>query len=165
MPSQITSISGRVVIGAQPYAITAEDHVKATAEIGAQAIKQLMLLHQMDRPFEVAQLRMQLTAKNHSGALLNPQPTILDRLIRARLWNISTNVEISKSLVFAYADGVYTWTPEEHFLLWRGEGLECAVVATEAFHLYNIESILVRLSLEGVALMVAPPSLEERPHG
>ena len=92
----------------------------------------------VDKIFEVARVTMKLTALA-DGTVPDPQPTVLDRLIKIGLADFSKNERIAtvqredpkrtSGLPFRQVtDSTFEWVPTEPIALWRGEALEFQVV-------------------------------------
>jgi len=169
MQPTFTHWHGRQIITRLPYVMSTEVHVHADAKgIPATAGD---LMHRVDKPFDVQEIVLRLTALDAHGAVIDPQPTVLDRFVTMRLTDISKNERIANDLPFRrLPGGEVVWAPKSPLIVCRAEGFE-AVFDCESFtiagRLYSnpltqIEAIRIRLSLEGETLILAP-SMEKHP--
>lgn len=117
--------------------------------------------HNMDRDFEVPFLTFKLTALAE-GAVCDPQPDVLDRLIKIRATDQSRNHPLGNALpLIAVGDGVYRWTPQKPFTLVRGDTWGIHVEGRESFDIAfdgkrrRIDQIRVEVTFEGELLTYA----------
>lgn len=117
--------------------------------------------HNMDRDFEVPFLTFKLTALAE-GAVVDPQPDVLDRFIKIRAMDLSRNHPIGDSLPLTkVGDGVYRWTPPRALLLRRGDSWGIYVDGRESFDIAfdgkrkRIDEIRVEVTFEGELLTYA----------
>jgi hypothetical protein len=164
MKMETTEFNGRRVVFRLPYTMTTEVVVKGEAK-GVTA-KDTDLMHRMDKPFEVQRIMLRLTGLDTDGRVLDPQPTVLDRLVKVRLTDVSKNERISNDLPFRrLPGGEAVWAPSAPIVMVRTEGFE-AMFETRKFELAapdtpdakasSLALIRVQLSLEGETLVLAP---------
>lgn len=129
-----------------------------------------------DKIFEVARVTVKLTALA-DGAIPDPQPAVLDRLIKIGLTNLSNNERVATAVraevnkasglpLRQVTDSTFEWIPTEPIVLWRGEALEFQVVprgtpksaATDAPQMFlitfrnerrEIDAVRVEITIEG----------------
>lgn len=134
------------------------------------------LVHRMDKPFRVHQIVLRLTALDEHGAVIDPQPTVLDRFITMRLFDSNANELIANGLPFRQlSGGELVWTPMPLLLMRRAECLEpifhgresfaITGVNTQAFAITGVrtqvKAIRVQISLEGVVLLLESPDVTD----
>ncbi len=115
--------------------------------------------HAMDRPFEVPTIIFKLAALAE-GAVVDPQPSVLDRLVKVSVFDVGRNHPVGNSLALQPLDdaGTYQWTPAKPFQLRRGDTLQILVDGRESFDIaFNgarkrIDAIRVEATLEGALL-------------
>jgi len=141
--------------------------VKAGETIARASLKGQIINveHNMDRPFEVPIILFKLTALAE-GAIVDPQPSILDRLVKISVLDVGRNHPIGGALLLQAMDsqGTYGWEPTKPFKLHRGDALQFVVDGRESFYIAfdglrkRIDAIRVEATLEGALLTYAPPA-------
>jgi hypothetical protein len=119
------------------------------------------LVHGMDRPFDVQEIVLRLTALDEQGAVIDPQPTVLDRMITMRFFDVCKNERIANDLPFRrLPSGEIIWVPRSPLVMHRHEAFEALFEARESFAIAGakvaVKAIEIRLSPEGETLVFAP---------
>ena len=134
-------------------------------------------MHNVDKPFEIHRVKVELTAKGTPEGFLNPtvlepQPTTMQRRVRLRVLDFSKNENLTKSatlvsLLLRRDTGAWDW--EEPYTLVRSEGYQVQidtldfpfVVVLDA----NIEPervavqfVRVEVNFQGYLDIIGPPS-------
>ena len=129
--------------------------------------------HNMDREFEVPFITFKLTALAE-GAVVDPQPDVLDRLIQVRMLDCNQAQLVGESVPLQTVDGysTYRWTPKQPLLFRRGDSWQIGINGRESFDIAfdgkrkRIDEIRVEVTLEGELLTYAPPqALNTKPAG
>lgn len=117
----------------------------------------------LDRTFEVAFLTFKLTALA-DGAVVDPQPSTLDRFIKIRALDATRNSPIGDLPLVAVGDGSYRWTPQRPLLFDRGDCWLIWCISRESFDLAvdgkrkRVDQIRVEISFDGELLRYATVS-------
>jgi len=164
MQPTLTHWCGRQVIERLPYVMTAE--VVVTAGVKGIRVEEADLFYRMARPFVVQEIVLRLTALDEHDAVVDPQPTVLDRLITLRLSDFSKNHRIAADLPFRrLPHGEVIWTPRSPMVMERAEGFEAVFDGRESFAIAGVKTpicaIRAQLSLEGETLVLAPFTNEQ----
>lgn len=132
--------AGRKITFRLPYEISGEQ-VLANGSNGVQ-FPEATFLHNVDKPFEIHQVKFQITPFDNSGvpAIVSPEFTAsalytdlqraLQHYVRVRISDVSKNENLTKnatlisSLVTANGQ---TWDWEDPYTLVRSEGLQIAL--------------------------------------
>ena len=112
--------------------------------------------HNMDRDFEVTHLTFKLTALAN-GAVADPQPTILDRLIQVHLLDASRAQIVGNNVPLRIVDdeSVFQWKPEKPFTMRRGDSWQITIDGRESFDIAfdgkrkRVDAIRVEVAFEG----------------
>lgn len=127
--------------------------------------------YQQDKPFEVLHVTVKLTALA-DGAVCDPQPSVLDRLLKIGAMNFGTvetyahaqraQTTATCGLPLQQLDGsTFRWTPTETIWLRRGEALQFTVAPRESFVIamdgrkLEVDQIRVEITVEGDACVMA----------
>lgn len=126
------------------------------------------MTHAMDKTFEVAAIVVTLTALAE-GAVCDPQPTVLDRLLTIEVMDMGRNQPIG-TLILApespEGTGVYCWTLKKPIVMRRGDALQFRVVGRDSFDVAfdgvrkRIDAIRVEVALEGELVQYADVKFE-----
>jgi hypothetical protein len=119
------------------------------------------LVHGMDKPFDVQEVVLRLTALDEQGAVIDPQPTVLDRMIRMQFFDASKNERIATDLPFRrLPSGEIIWVPRSPLVVCRAEAFAAIFEARTSFAIAGarvaVKAIEIRLSLEGETLVFVP---------
>lgn len=155
------------VIDRSPFARSGEVIVRAprTKEEGPNkgyVIPDKACTHSMDRDFEVTHLTFKLTALAE-GAVADPQPTVLDRLIQVHLQSNHNMQVIGNAVPLKTVDsaGIFRWAPEKPVTMRRGDAWTIAIDGRDSFDIaFNgqrkrIDAIRVEVTFEGELLTYA----------
>lgn len=171
-----THYTGRPVILRTPRNESIEFVVKANEKTVVGEIN-----NNMDKLFEVPRVLVKLTALA-DGVVVDPQPTVLDRLIKFGLNDLSLNervaatqredVKRTSGLPLRHvADTTYEWVPESTVVLWRSSALQFEITPRESFIIAwrgerrNIDAIRVEITLDGDNCHLGEPRGVENPLG
>ncbi|MGH2725938.1 MAG: hypothetical protein ACRDKS_03075 [Actinomycetota bacterium] len=162
MSERFTHWAGRRITQRLPYTMSSEVVVPENTR-GIQ-VKDGDLIHRMDKPFDVQGVVLRLTALDAQGAVIDPQPTVLDHFITMRFSDMSKNDRIANDLPFRrLPGGEVTWSPRSPLVMHRAECFEAIFDGRESFATagalisMSVKAIRIRLSLEGETLCLAPP--------
>lgn len=147
----------RHIIDRAPYTRSGEVTVKASSK--GNVVPDRSTSHNMDRDFEVPYLTFKFTALAE-GAVTDPQPDVLDRLVKIKALDHARNHPIGDSLPLTNVDenGTYRWTPRSPLLLRRGDAFQIQVDARESFDIafdgkrLRVDEIRVEVTFEGELL-------------
>lgn len=123
------------------------------------------IVNNQDKLFEVSRVLVKLTALA-DGFVVDPQPSVLDRLVKVGLVHLSMNERVASTVredvkrtsglpLRHVADTTYEWTPETMFTLWRGDTLQFEITPRESFQIaYRgerraVDAIRVEITLDG----------------
>lgn len=137
-------------------------------------------LESSSKPFEIHRVIPRLTAYytvDDVLTILEPQPTILSRLIRLRMQDLSKNEPNTKTTTLIDTltkANEETWEFEEPYTIVRGEQFQVSIDAASSFGFTpfstlisaldpvpTIDSIRVELTFQGFHIVIGPP-LETR---
>lgn len=155
------------VIAREPFSRSGEVVVRAprTKEEGPNkgyVIPDKACTHNMDRDFEVTHLTFKLTALA-DGAVTDPQPSVLDRLIQIHLSDLSRNQVIGNAVPLRAVDdeSVFRWAPEKPVTMRRGDAWQITIDGRESFDIAfdgqrkRVDAIRVEVAFEGELLLYA----------
>jgi len=154
------------VIGREHFSRSGEVVVKAATN--GYVIPDKACTHMMDKDFEVTHLTFKFTALAE-GAVTDPQPTVLDRLVRIHLSSNHNAQTIGNAVPLRVVDGgsTFRWVPEKPITLRRGDAWAVSIDGRESFDIAfdgqrkRIDQIRVEVTFEGELLMYGQP--EYRP--
>jgi hypothetical protein len=123
------------------------------------------IVNNQDKIFEIARVTVKFTALA-DAAVPDPQPTVLDRLIKIGLQNFSNCERIASAQredvkrasglpLRRVTDSTFEWVPTEPIVLWRSEALQFEAVPRESFQITvrnerrEIDAIRVEITIEG----------------
>lgn len=174
------SFAGKDVTFRIPYNIAAELDVGPNRS--GIVFPEASFLHNVDKPFEIHRVKIGLTGKGtpvgfSSPIILEPQPTILDRLVRLRILDFSKNENLTKSATLTrllLRRDTDAWDLEEPYTIVRSEGFQVQVdtlgepgdIFTNVVILdANIEPervpvqlVRVEVNFQGYLNIIGPPS-------
>lgn len=159
----------RHVIAREPFSRSGEVIVRAPRKDDGIPNKGYVIpdkasTHSMDRDFEVTHLTFKLTALAE-GAVTDPQPTVLDRLIQVHLLNYNNAQIIGNAVPLQAIDGgsVFYWAPEKPVTMRRGDAWQVSIDGRESFDIAfdgqrkRIDAIRVEVTFEGELLTYGTP--------
>lgn len=133
--------------------------------------------HQVDKPFEIHRVHVNLTAKGtptgfSTPTVLEPQPSTLEERVRLKIQDVGKNENQMKSAALVATllnrnTGAWDW--EEPYTIVRSEGFQVQV-DTDAFpnvitydaniepELVAVQFVRVAVNLQGFLVIVGPPS-------
>jgi hypothetical protein len=146
-----------------PYSMTGE--ATYAANLNGQVMQDTLFGHQMDKPLEVHRMIVRLTAFEAGGAILEPQPTTLDRRVQIRVKDTATGENMNKAaqrLSSLKKINEDTWEWEEPRTITKNEGFEVSVDTGP----YNMvpapanatTAIRVEVTFQGYLIVIAPPT-------
>lgn len=166
--------AGRDITFRLPYNLYAELAVDANTK--GQAFQEAAFLHNVDKPFEQHRWIIRVTGLDEDSAILEPQPTTLEKRVKLRIQDVSKNENQTKAATvvenFMKANEG-TWELEEPYTFVRSEGYQvtvdvaalpnvcvntAAVDATCNSIVVACTQVLVQMNLQGYLLIVAPPT-------
>ena len=145
----------RDVLNTLPFALS------ETQTIGQNGSRDLGAVYRMDMPFIVHQVSFSflgLTGNDEVDEVLDPQPTVLNNLVKIGLYHTGNNRFFSTDLpAVKQANGDLIWRPIEPFELLRADEVKTHLsTATFAIHGdTRLKKIRVRTSFEGIQLVIA----------
>jgi hypothetical protein len=150
------------------------------------------ICNNQDKIFEVVRVTVKLTALA-DGAVPDPQPSVLDRLVKIGLTDISKNERIASAQredlkragglpLRQVTDSTFEWIPTEPIAFWRSEGLEFQVVprgtpkstAADAPQMFlitfrnerrEIDAVRIEITIEGANCILGDKAGVENPLG
>jgi hypothetical protein len=156
---EIIMQNGKQIIDRAPFSRAGEVVVSASSK--NVALPDKASTHNMDREFEVPFVTFKLTALAE-GAVVDPQPNVLDRLIKIRALDANRASLIGDSLpLTVVGNSVYRWTPPKPLLFRRGDGWQFTFDGRESFDIAydgkrkRIDEIRVEVTFEGELLTYA----------
>lgn len=155
-----THYVGRAVTMRVPRHETFETIIKADEKTAVGEIG-----NNQDKVFEIPRVLVKLTALA-DGIVTDPQPSVLDRLIKIGLANLSMNERVASTVrddarrtsglpLRHVADTTFEWLPETPIALFRGDTLQFEVTPRESFVIAwrgerrAIDAIRVEITLDG----------------
>jgi len=158
-----------------PYNIAAE--LDVGPNLSGIVFPEASFLHNVDKPFEIHRVKIDLTAKGTPEGFINPtvlepQPTTMERRVRLRILDFSKNENLTKSatlVILLLARNTGAWDLEEPYTIVRSEGFQVqidtldfpAVVVLDT----NIEPervlvqfVRVAVNFQGYLDIIGPPS-------
>jgi hypothetical protein len=166
--------AGRDISFRIPYNLYAEQVFDANQNGGS--FPEASLLHNIDKPFEQHRWIMSVTGLDANDAIIEPQPTTLEKRVKLRIQDLSKNESITKSATvfenFLKANE-QTWELDEPYTLVRAEGYQvtvdvgalptiCVLNQTDpdctATTPVTCTQVRVQINLQGYLIVVAPPT-------
>jgi len=168
---------GQLITFREPYEFSADISVAAGDSV---QFPDKTFLEATSKPFEIHRVIPRLTAfftVTSVLTIMEPQPSILSRLIRFRMQDLSKNEPNTKTTTLldtVVKDNEQTWEWEEPYTIVRGEQFQVSIDAAASFGftpfstlisalspIPTIDSIRVELTFQGYHIVVGPP-LETR---
>lgn len=167
--------AGKNVTFRIPYNIAAELDVGPNAS--GTVFPEASFLHNVDKPFEIHRVKVNLTAKGTpegftSPTVLEPQPTTLEERTRLRILDFSKNENLTKSstlVALLLAKNTGAWDLEEPYTIVRSEGFQVQIDtldypfvvildATIQPERVEVQFIRVSVNFQGYLDIIGPPS-------
>lgn len=144
-------------VSREPY----NSHGEVVVRAGSKAIvEHENTTNRQNGTWEVDCITFTLTALA-GGAVCDPQPDVLDRLIKVLCVHVGANHIVGALSLVSIGLGVYQWTTDKPFKLERLDGLQISIDGRESFDIAydgqkkRIDAIRVEVSLEGLVVKYA----------
>jgi hypothetical protein len=169
--------AGRDIKFRIPYNLYAELDVDANTN--GQVFPEAAFLHNVDKPFEIHRWFFRVTGLDAEDAIVEPQPTTLEKRVKVRIQDVSKNENVTKNattIETLQLANEGTWEYDEPYTLVRSEGFQvqldvgalplvCANGAAAGQTCTSIATAITQvrtsINLQGYLVVVAPPT-EER---
>lgn len=158
-----------------PYNVAAELAVGPNQS--GTVFPEASFLHNVDKPFEIHRVKIELTATGTpegftNPTVLEPQPTTMERRVRLAVSDTSKNEKLTKSstlvgLLISRNTGMWEW--EEPYTIVRSEGFQVGVDTLDFPNvviiddnlepeLVPVEFVRVEVNFQGYIDIIGPPS-------
>lgn len=167
--------SGKDITFRIPYNIAAELDVGPNQS--GVVFPEASFLHNVDKPFEIHRVKIELTAKGtpegfSTPTVLEPQPTTMQRRVRLNILDFSKNEKLTKSSTLVglmLARNTGAWDLEESYTIVRSEGFQvgidtfdfpAVVILDENVEPERVlvEFVRVEVNFQGYLDIIGPPS-------
>lgn len=158
-----------------PYNISAELDVGPNQS--GIVFPEASFLHNVDKPFEIHRVKIDLTAKGtpegfSAPTVLEPQPTTLEKRVRLRMLDFSKNENLTKSATLVeqlIERDTGFWDLEEPYTIVRSEGFQvqvdtqdypAVVILDDTIQpeRVDVQFIRVEVNWQGYLDIIGPPS-------
>lgn len=151
-----TQYAGEMISFRIPYSMFGE--LVVDPDINGEAFPDSVFQHNIERPFEIHRLRIEVIAIDDAGVPVDPQPALMAERVRLNIVDTSKDVLMTKAATRVedlITSNARTWEWEQPYTIVRSEGFNVDV-STDS--LIADTFFRVQLNFQGFQIVIAPPS-------